>query len=262
MKIDLTGKTALVGASSQGLGFASAVSLAECGASVFLMARNEEMLKIVLAKLPVNHAQQQHGYLVADFSDYAAYKIIIHDFFAEHEVDILVNNTNGPQSMTAADAEVESYQNAFDLLFKTVVETTMLAVPHMVSQKSGRIINISSTSIVEPIASLVLSNSIRSATAAWAKTLSNELAQFNITVNNILTGNFDTQRIEKMIGDQADSKGLSTEEVYRQRADAIPMKRFGKPEEYGQLVAFLASDFAAYITGADIPIDGGLLRSR
>lgn len=262
MKIDLTGKTALVGASSRGLGLASASALASCGASVFLMARNEEKLKVSLATLPVNHAQQQHGYLVVDFSDYASFKDIIHDFFKNHDIDILINNTNGPQAMTASDAGIESYQSAFDLLFKTVVETTMMALPNMVKKGYGRIINISSTSIVEPIANLVLSNSIRSATAAWAKTLASEVACHNITVNNILTGNFDTQRIEKLISDQAANKGVSSKELHKQRADAIPMKRFGKLEEYGNLVAFLASDLASYITGADIPIDGGLLRSR
>lgn len=262
MKIDLTGKTVLVGASSQGLGLASAFSLASCGATIFLMARNEEKLKVSLATLPVNDAQQQHGYLVVDFSNYASFKDIIHDFFKNHDIDILVNNTNGPQAMTANDAGMESYQSAFDLLFKTVVETTMLALPNMVKNGYGRIINISSTSVVEPIANLVLSNSIRSAAAAWSKTLAGEVARHNITVNNILTGNFDTQRIEKLISDQAAINGISLEELYKQRADAIPIKRFGKPEEYGNLVAFLASDLASYITGADIPIDGGLLRSR
>lgn len=262
MKIDLTGKTALVGASSQGLGLASASSLASCGARVFLMARNEEKLKVSLATLPVNHAQQQHDYLVVDFSNYASFKDIIHDFFKNHDIDILVNNTNGPQAMTANDAGIESYQSAFDLLFKSVVETTMLSLPHMIKTGYGRVINISSTSVVEPIGNLVLSNSIRSATAAWAKTLASEVARHKITVNNILTGNFDTQRIEKLLSDQAAIKGVSIEELYKQRADVIPMKRLGKPEEYGNLVAFLASDLAGYITGADIPIDGGLLRSR
>ena len=262
MKIDLTNQTALVGASSQGLGFASAMSLAACGANVFLMARSEDKLKISLAKLPVEHAKQQHGYLVADYSDYPLFKTIIKDFLKNQEIDILVNNTNGPQPTTAIAADTESYQSAFDLLFKTVVETTMLSVPQMIRKGHGRIINISSTSVAEPIANLVLSNSIRSATAAWAKTLASEVAHHNITVNNILTGNFDTQRIEKLIKDQAALKGVSMEELRKQRADAIPMRRFGKPEEFGNLVAFLASDLAGYITGADIPIDGGLLKSR
>ncbi len=262
MRIDLKGKTALVGASSQGLGFASAVSLAKCGASVFLMARNEEKLKISLSRLPVEYAEQKHGYLVIDFSDFSSFKNTVGFFFENHKIDILVNNTNGPKSMTAADADLDAYQAAFDLLFKTVVETTMLAVPQMISAGTGRIINIASTSVVEPIANLVLSNSIRSATAAWAKTLSNELGQYNITVNNILTGNFDTQRIEKLMAEQAAEKGISISEIRGQRASVIPIKRFGKPEEFGNLVAFLASDLAAYITGTDIPIDGGLLKSH
>jgi 3-oxoacyl-[acyl-carrier protein] reductase len=176
MKIDLSAKNALVGASTQGLGFATAQILAECGANVILMARNEEKLKIAVAKLPVVLPGQKHSYLAADFSDFDAYQEIIKNFFAHHEIDILVNNTNGPKAISAMDAGLDAYESAFDLLFKTVVQTTMLAIPQMIKKKSGRIINIASTSVVEPINNLVLSNSIRSATAAWAKTLASEIA--------------------------------------------------------------------------------------
>jgi 3-oxoacyl-[acyl-carrier protein] reductase len=262
MIIDLTSKTALVGASTQGLGLATAICLAECGASVFLMARNKKKLEDAVAKLPIGSSGQEHGYLVADFSDFSSFRNIIHDFFKEREIDILVNNTNGPMATSAVEAGLEDYESAFDLLFKTVVETTLQAIPYMIKKQKGRIINIASTSIVEPINNLVLSNSIRSATAAWAKTLANEVGQYNITVNSILTGNFDTERIEQLIAGQASSRGVSSEKIRAERTDKIPMKRFGKPEEFGNLVAFLASDFPSYITGADIPIDGGLLRSH
>lgn len=262
MKIDLSAKNALVGASTQGLGFATAQILASCGANVILMARNEEKLKIAVAKLPVVVPAQKHSYLAADFSDFDAYQEIIKNFFAHHEIDILVNNTNGPKAISAMDSGLDAYESAFDLLFKTVVQTTMLAIPQMIKKKSGRIINIASTSVVEPINNLVLSNSIRSATAAWAKTLASEVAQYHITVNNILTGNFDTERITQLISSQANASGVSSEQISAERTEKIPMKRFGRPEEFGYLVAFLASDFAAYITGADIPIDGGLLKSR
>jgi len=262
MKIDLTAKNALVGGSTQGLGFATAQILAGCGANVILMARNEEKLKAALSKLPVVASGQKHRYLTADFSDFASYQEIIKNFFAHNEIDILVNNTNGPKAISAMDAGLDAYESAFDLLFKTVVQTTMLAIPKMIKKKSGRIINIASTSVVEPIHNLVLSNAIRSATAAWAKTLANEVGQYNITVNNILTGNFDTARIAQLISAQATASGVSSEQISAERSDKIPMKRFGKPEEFGHLVAFLASDFAAYITGTDIPIDGGLLKSH
>ncbi|UKT65993.1 SDR family oxidoreductase [Pedobacter mucosus] len=262
MNIDLSSKIALVGASTQGLGFATAVCLANCGANVFLMARNKEKLINAVAKLPITSEGQKHGYLVADFSDYLSFKKIIEDFFSRNEIDILINNTNGPRATSALDAELSDYESAFNTLFKTVVETTMLAIPQMINKGRGRIINVSSSSIVEPINNLVLSNAIRSATAAWAKTLANEVGQYDITVNNILTGNFDTERIEQLISNQASTTGISNEKIRAERMDKIPMKRMGRPEEFGYLVSFLASDLASYITGTDIPIDGGLLKSR
>lgn len=262
MKINLIAKKALVGASTRGLGFASAYALAECGASVFLLGRDEDKLKAAMEKLPRIDPGQQHNYLVADFSDFSSFRKVVSDFFCDHHIDILVNNTNGPQAMNAMDADIEAYGNAFDLLFKTVVETTRLALPHMIKNRMGRIINISSTSVAEPISNLVLSNAIRAATAAWAKTLSTEVGGYNITVNNILTGNFNTERIEQLISEQSRTSGVSKEDIRMARTDKIPLRRFGKPEEFGNLVAFLSSDLAAYITGAAIPIDGGLLRSQ
>jgi len=261
MNIQLTSKNALVGASTQGLGLAIAEELAKCGANVTLMARNEAKLKEITSLLPVMHENQVHQYLVADFSDFEKYQIIISDFFKNHTVDILVNNTNGPKAGTALNQDVKSYQQAFDLVFKTVCETTSLALPHMIKQKHGRIINVSSISVIEPIDNLVLSNAIRSATAAWAKTLSNEVAKHHITVNNILTGYFDTERINDLIDKQAISSGQTVSEIRKGRENEVPMKRLGKPEEYGYLVAFLASEYASYLTGASIPLDGGLARS-
>jgi 3-oxoacyl-[acyl-carrier protein] reductase len=160
----------------------------------------------------------------------------------------------------ALDLAIDDYQQAFDLVFKTVCETTLSALPHMIKQKFGRIINVSSISVKEPVTNLVLSNSIRSATAAWAKTLANEVAVHQITVNNILTGFFDTERITSLIDNEAKLTGQSTTAIRNRRANEIPMRRLGKPEEYGYLVAFLASDYAAYLTGASIPLDGGLTK--
>ncbi|MDQ1096208.1 MULTISPECIES: SDR family oxidoreductase [Chryseobacterium] len=258
MNIQLNSKNALVGAATGGIGAGIATELAKCGANVTVMARNEEKLKNITASLPVVHAGQHHRYLVADFSDFSNFKTIINDYFREYEVDILVNNTNGPKPGKDSDLNTEDYQSAFDLLFKTVCETTHLAIPKMIKKGSGRIINVSSSSVKEPIANLALSNSIRSAVAAWAKTLSLEIAQHQITVNNILTGSFDTQRIESLINEEAGKTGKSVEEIKKAKEDKIPMKRLGKPEEYGQLVAFLASDYASYITGTSIPLDGGM----
>ncbi|MGL6125886.1 SDR family oxidoreductase [Chryseobacterium artocarpi] len=258
MNIQLFSKNALVGGATQGIGAGIAFELAKCGANVTLMARNEAKLKDIVASLPVLHEEQKHQYLVVDFSDFDAFKKTITAYFNDHSVDILVNNTNGPEPGLAIEKNVEDYQKAFDLLFKTVCETTLLALPHMIKQKNGRIINVSSLSVKEPIGNLALSNSIRSAVIAWAKTLSNEVAEHNITVNNILTGYFNTARIQNLISHDAEKMNVSSEEITKNRENKIPMKRFGKPEEYGHLVAFLASEYSAYLTGTSIPLDGGL----
>jgi 3-oxoacyl-[acyl-carrier protein] reductase len=261
MKIDLSHKNALVGASSKGIGLAIAKQLAACGANVFLMARDEQTLSAITKSLSVVHPDQRHGYLKADFSDFARFDQTISQFFSENNIDILVNNTNGPSAGKTTELSTAAYQKAFDLLFKTVCQTTLLALPYMKSKQYGRIINISSISVKEPIANLVLSNSIRSATAAWAKTLASEVAADNITVNNIMTGFFYTERLKQLIATEATQSGKPEQEIKDTKEGQIPMKRFGKPKEYGHLVAFLASEYASYITGTNIPIDGGLSKS-
>lgn len=258
MNIQLFSKNALVGASTQGIGAGIASELAKCGANVTLMARNEMKLRDMVSSLPVVHSGQKHQYLVTDFSDFENYKRIIKAYFLTNSIDILVNNTNGPEPGLALDKNTDDYQRAFDLLFKTVCETTLLALPHMISRKSGRIINVSSLSVKEPIHNLVLSNSIRSAVIAWAKTLSNEVAAHHITVNTILTGYFDTERIQNLIEHESEQTGATIEEIRKVRENKIPMKRLGRPEEYGHLVAFLASEYSSYLTGTSIPLDGGL----
>ncbi|AKK73901.1 short-chain dehydrogenase [Chryseobacterium gallinarum] len=258
MNIQLFSKNALVGAATQGIGAGIATELAKCGANVTVMSRSETKLQDFVSSLPVVHANQKHQYLVADFSDFENYKKVIREYFHNNSIDILVNNTNGPEPGLALDKIPEDYQQAFDLLFKTVCETTLLALPYMIAQNEGRIINVSSLSVKEPIGNLALSNSIRSAVIAWAKTLSNEIAQHNITINNVLTGYFDTERIQNLIQHEAQQTGGSAEAIRKARENKIPMKRLGKPEEYGHLVAFLASEYAAYLTGASIPLDGGL----
>ncbi|MFZ4928026.1 SDR family oxidoreductase [Chryseobacterium sp. Mn2064] len=258
MNIQLFSKNALVGAATQGIGAGIALELAKCGANVTVMARNESKLKDIVSLLPIINTEQKHQYLVADFSDFENYRKIIAEYFQRNAVDILVNNTNGPEPGLAQDKSVDDYQKAFDLLFKTVCETTLLALPNMIKQGTGRIINVSSLSVKEPIGNLALSNSIRSAVIAWAKTLSNEIAQHNITVNNVLTGYFDTERIQNLIRHESQQTGVSQEEIKKARENKIPMKRLGKTEEYGHLVAFLASEYASYLTGTSIPLDGGL----
>lgn len=258
MNIHLNSKNALVGAATQGIGAGIATELAKCGANVTVMARNEEKLKDFVRSLPIVSDEQQHEYLVADFSDFESFRNIITEYFQNHDIDILVNNTNGPKPGLASEKNTQDYQSAFDLLFKTVCETTNLALPYMIKKGRGHIINVSSLSVKEPIPNLALSNSIRSAVIAWSKTLSIEVAKHNVTINNILTGSFDTKRIKDLIEHEAEETGASVEEIRKKKEEKIPMKRLGKPEEYGHLVAFLASDYAAYLTGTSIPLDGGL----
>lgn len=260
MKISLKGKKALVGGSSAGIGKAIAQQLAASGASVTLMARNEGKLKSVLDNLSTSEGQT-HQYLVVDFSDYEGYKKSISKYFKSNSIDILVNNTQGPSAGSALEKNVEDYQDAFNLLFKTVVFTTELALTHMMYNQWGRVINVASVSVKEPLSYLALSNSIRASLVTWAKSLATDVGNKQITVNSILTGYFDTERISQLNAKKAAQLGISEEAVLIDMKSRVPLKRIGDPKEYGYLVAFLASDNAAFITGTQIPIDGGLLKS-
>jgi 3-oxoacyl-[acyl-carrier protein] reductase len=258
MKIDLAGKKALVGGSSKGIGLGIASQLAESGASVCLMARNKSKLEEIINQLPNS---ENHSYLIVDFSNFEEYKIKIEAYLENNQVDILVNNTQGPPAGNSLSKDIDSYQEAFDLLFKSIVYTTSLIVPKMQKNKWGRIINVTSVSVKEPLNYLVLSNSIRSAVVAWAKSLSVDVGKDGVTVNSILTGYFDTERIKELNKEKSKSLNISEEEVLEKMKSLVPINRLGKTEEYGYLVSFLSSDKASYINGASIPIDGGLLRS-
>ncbi len=260
MNISLVGKKAMIGGSSRGIGRAIAQQLAASGASVTVMARSEDKLDALVSSLPTNNGQK-HQYLVVDYSNFEAYKKIITTFFETNSVDILVNNTQGPAAGGALEKKVDDYQEAFDLLFKTVVYTTELALKGMMAKNHGRIINIASVSVKEPLAYLALSNSIRAAVVTWSKTLASDVGQYNITVNSTLTGYFNTERLKNLNASKAKSLGIPISEVEEQMLTQVPLRRFGNPGEYGQFVTFLASDQASFITGTNIPIDGGLLKS-
>lgn len=258
MKINLNGYQSVVGGSSRGLGLAVANQLAISGAQVTLMARNESKLQEIQQQLPVPN-DQKHDYLVVDYADFRGFERKVTDFFESKSVDILVNNTNGPAPGTVLQKGIDEYQQAFDLLFKSYHLLTHLLLPRMHTNGFGRIINLSSTSVKEPIPNLALSNTIRTAVISWAKSLSREVAPFGITVNNILTGSFDTERITEILKSQSQQTGTSLEKLTEEKRSKIPAGRFGKPEEFAYLIAFLASPMAGYINGASIPIDGGYL---
>lgn len=260
MKIELVGKKALVGGSSSGIGAAIAMELAKCGASVVLMARNEEKIKSVLENLDISKGQK-HSYLVTDFNNYELHKDVLQSFFASNEVDILVNNTNGPAAGDVHSKIEVDYQEAFNLLFQNAVLATNLALTAMKAKGFGRVINVSSMTVKEPQDSLVLSNTMRTALVSWSKSLSNAVAPEGITVNSIMTGFFDTDRLNSLMKMQSEREGISFEDVQAKRVASVPMKRLGEPKEYGYLASFLASDYASFLTGASIPLDGGIAKT-
>lgn len=257
MLINLSGKKALVGGASDGIGKGIAMELASAGAEVYLMSRNEEKLIAALQELDTSKGQK-HGYLTTDFTDFNLHQQKLSEFFNQHQIDILVNNTNGPQAGNVLSKGIADYQMAFDLLFKNAVLATELCLEHMKSQGFGRIINVSSLTVKEPQDNLVLSNSMRIALVSWSKSLSVAVAPYGITVNTVLTGYFDTARLRSLMEMQSKSEGVSISDIEERRKASIPVKRLGLPAEYGFLVTFLASDYAAYLNGASIPLDGGL----
>ena len=258
MNLDLSGKTALVCGSTQGLGYASAAELALMGCNIILLARNEAKLIEALKSLPKN-TQQNHQYLIADFGDTVLVKNIIDEFVRNNTIHILVNNTGGPAGGTALNATQEDFLIAFNNHLINNHNLTLAVVPGMKLVGFGRIINIISTSVKIPLAGLGVSNTIRGAVASWAKTLATELGPFGITVNNVLPGFTKTSRADYVIAKKAEDAGKTEAAVLKALEAEIPAGRIGKPEEFGAAVAFLCSPAASYINGINLPVDGGRL---
>lgn len=257
MNLNLEGKTAVVCGSTQGLGYASAAELALLGASVVLVARNEQKLKDAIATLPAAKGRQ-HSYLVADFDFPERVQQAIAAFVATgNTAQILVNNSGGPAGGTALEASPDAFLKAFSSHLICNQLLTQALVPGMKAAGYGRIINVISTSVKQPIAGLGVSNTIRAAVANWAKTLATELGPFGITVNNVLPGFTKTVRADYVIEKKSESSGKSKETVLTDLLAEIPARRMGQPEEFGAAVAFLASPAAAYINGINLPVDGG-----
>ncbi|WP_276484644.1 SDR family oxidoreductase [Paraflavitalea pollutisoli] len=256
MNTSLQGKTAVIGGSTQGIGKAIAEELAQLGATCILLARNEQALQQVVAGLATPH-QQPHSYKLADFSQPTQVQQAIDEIVAHQPVHILVNNTGGPPPGPITEATSEALLAAFS---QHIICNQLLVqgvLPGMKEAGYGRIINIVSTSVRIPIANLGVSNTIRGATASWAKTLANEVGQFGTTVNNILPGLTKTQRLTSLIEGTARRLNKSSEEVEESMLNEIPARRFGEAEELAAVAAFLASPAAGYVNGVSIPVDGG-----
>ena len=257
MNLDLRGKTALVGGSTQGIGRAAAVELALLGATVVLMARNEQTLKATVADLPTPH-RQTHQYIVADFSQPSAVSDAIARHLAQYpDIHILVNNTGGPAGGPLIDAKPEEFVQTFHNHLLNNQALVQAVVPAMKRTGYGRIVNIISTSVKQPIVGLGVSNTIRGAVAQWAKTLSLEVAQFGITVNNVLPGYTRTARLDAVLTMRSKTSSKSEAEIEAQMESEIPIGRFATAEEVAAAVAFLCTPAAASINGINIPVDGG-----
>ena len=259
MNLNLKDKNALVCGSSQGLGLASAIELALLGANVILFSRNKERLNQALLKLDKSQGQR-HQYLLADFSNSDEVKRIISDYIEKgNSIQILVNNTGGPKAGNILEATEDEFIKGFEshLICNHILAKAV--IPGMKESGYGRIVNIISTSVKQPIPGLGVSNTIRGAVASWAKTLASEVGQFGITVNNVLPGYTRTARYDSLVESKSSKENKSINEVDKQYAESIPLKRIGTPEEFGAVVAFLCTPSAGYISGINLPVDGGRL---
>jgi 3-oxoacyl-[acyl-carrier protein] reductase len=260
MDLDLTGRHALVCGASEGIGRATAHEIALLGADVTLLARRAEVLQEVAASLPVRGAQA-HGWISADVSQLDVLDAKVRGVVAGKPVHILVNNTAGPPGGPAHSAALDAFRDAFarHLLANHVLVQAVLA--GMQAQRFGRIVNIVSTSVREPIAGLGVSNTIRGAVASWAKTLSRELAADGITVNNVLPGYTQTARLSQILADRSRTSGQSEADVADAMLRTVPAGRFAAPAEVAGVVAFLCAPAAGYVNGVSLAVDGGRMQS-
>ena len=260
--MDLINKRAVVCGSTQGIGKSTAIKLAEMGASIVLISRNKEKLNRVLIELPILDQSQEHEVLTADFSNPNALKNTLKNYMEEKKtVHVLVNNTGGPPGGPIKDAEIQEFMDAFNQHLICNHILVQAIHPGMMTAGYGRIINVISTSVKQPIEGLGVSNTIRGAVANWSKTLASELGPFGITVNNVLPGATATERLTDILHNVSKKINGTYEDAENMMKNVTPAKRFAQPEEIAEAISFLASSAGSYINGINLPVDGGRTKS-
>lgn len=258
---EMQGKRALVTASSQGLGKAVAAMLAARGAKVFICSRDADRIRLAAEEIERKTGRKPH-HMAADVSDKEQIDRLIETAAsAMGGIDILVNNTGGPPAGRFDDFSDDQWVAAHESLLLSVVRLVRCVLPFMKAQGSGSIVNIVSTSVKQPISGLILSNTYRAAVVGLAKTLAEELGPYGIRINNVAPGRIDTDRIRSLDAVQAEKLAVTAEDIRRRNESAIPLRRYGSPEEFAQAVVFLCSDAASYLTGVTLQADGGMVRS-
>lgn len=260
MKFNLNNKNVIVSASSKGIGFSAVKLFLEEEANVTMLSSNEENLKNAVFQL--TDYKERINPVICDINNYDDIKNVVkssEDKFGP--ADILVNNCGGPKPGFFDQLDDNDWLNGYNQVLMSAVRFTREVLPGMKKQNYGRIINITSLSVKQPVDNLVLSNTFRSALTAFTKSLSNDISKYNITLNNVAPGYTHTERLDELAEIRAESAGKSKDEIFKEMASGIPLKRIGTPEEIAAMVVFLASGQGAYINGTTIQVDGGLIKS-
>ena len=261
MDLGLAGKVAVVAAASKGLGRACAEELAAEGARLLICARGADALLATRDEIARATGAEVHA-LPADLSTREGVEHVAMEALSRFPgVDILVNNAGGPPSGPFEQHDWDAWEAAIRLNLRSAVELTRRVLPGMRQREWGRVINVTSIAVKQPVDGLILSNSIRAAVTGWARTLANEVAKDGVTVNNVMPGYTRTDRVEQLNAARAQSEGVPVAEILRRTEAQVPMGRLGEPREFGALVAFLASERASYITAQSMAVDGGWIRT-
>ncbi|MFS0862001.1 SDR family oxidoreductase [Fredinandcohnia sp. 179-A 10B2 NHS] len=261
MELGLKGKSVLVLASSKGLGKAAAFQFAKEGAKVMITSRNEEQLKVAQEEI-INETNANIRYFVCDVKKPSQIKELVNETVTQFgTIDVLVNNTGGPPAGFFDDFDDEKWMDAFELTLLSFIRSIREVLPHMKKQGHGRIVNIASTSIKQPIDGLILSNTFRTGITGLSKSLSQELAKDKILINTVGPGRFATDRVVEIDHKRAKNLNVSYEELINSAQASIPLGRYGVPEEFAKTIVFLASEANTYITGQSLVVDGGLTKA-